>query len=119
MENEKKRGNPAWEKGVSGNPHGRPIGSKNVASGRMKQAFADLIEGNLDNLNTWLIQTAAEDPKGALDIILKLSERFIPKLSQTQLTDGDGENLFKNVTFQFGPSIDDESQRELGTEEVE
>lgn len=28
----KPRGNPAWKKGVSGNPHGKPIGAKNKIS---------------------------------------------------------------------------------------
>ena len=108
-----------FQPGESGNPSGRPKGSKNKQTSRMKAAFADLIEGNLDNLNIWLSQTASEDPKAALDIILKMSERFVPKLSQQQLTDGEGGDLFKNVTFKFGPEVNDENLREQGTEEVE
>ena len=108
-----------FKPGESGNPNGRPKGSKNIQTKRMKEAFASLIEGNLDNLNRWLQHTAQDDPKAALDIILKMSERFVPKLSQTQLTDGEGGDLFKNVTFKFGPEVNDENLREQGTEEVE
>jgi len=74
----------------------------------MKQAFALLIEANLDNMTTWLEQVAAEDPKSAMDMVIKLSERFVPKLSQQQLTDADGGDLFKNIQFKFGDEPKDE-----------
>jgi hypothetical protein len=68
----------------------------------MKESFAFLIEGNLDRMTEWLDQIAEVDPKSAMDIIIRLSERFVPKLSQQQLTDGDGGDLFKNIQFRFG-----------------
>ena len=61
-----------------------------------------LLEGNLDNLSIWLAQIAAEDPAKAMDIVIRLSERFVQKLSQQQITGGDGEDLFKNISFKFG-----------------
>jgi hypothetical protein len=68
----------------------------------MKAAFGYLIEGNLDRMTEWLDQIAEQDPKAAMDIIIRLSERFVPKLSQQQLTNGDGGDLFKNIQFRFG-----------------
>ena len=44
---------------------------------------------------------------------MSLSERFIPKLSSQALTDADGENILKGLTFKFGQPIDDASD---GTE---
>ncbi len=97
----------AFKKGESGNPAGRKKGSQNKYTKQTKEAFGMLLEGNLENLSTWLEQVAADDPKEALKIIMALSERFVPKLSQQQLTDSDGESLLKGLTFNFGPTLDE------------
>lgn len=97
----------AFKPGESGNPEGRKKGSQNKYTKQTKEAFGMLLEGNLDNLSTWLEAVAADDPKEALKIIMALSERFVPKLSQQQLTDGDGENLLKGLTFNFGETLGD------------
>lgn len=91
-----------FEKGQSGNPNGRPQGASSESTKRMKESFSYLIEGNLDRMTDWLDQIAEQDPAKAMDIIIRLSERFVPKLSQQQLTDGDGGDLFKNIQFRFG-----------------
>jgi|TARA_R110000744_G_scaffold18595_1_gene49854 hypothetical protein len=78
----------------------------NRVTKQIKQAFADLVEGNLDSMNRWLQQTAQEDPKAAIELMIKLSERFVPALSRTELTAQDGEDLFKSLKFKFGPAID-------------
>lgn len=78
----------------------------NNATKKIKEAFALLLEDNLDSMSIWLSQVASEDPKAAMDLMLKMSERFVPKLSQQQLTDGEGEALFKGLSFNFGPPID-------------
>ncbi len=43
--------------------------------------------------------------------MLKLSEYVIPKLARQEVTGADGEDLFKNVKFEFGPDINDEEKR--------
>ena len=97
----------AFEKGQSGNPEGRKKGSQNKYTKQTKEAFGMLLAGNLNNLSAWLEAVAAEDPKEALKIIMALSERFVPKLSQQALTDADGENLLKGIKFNFGPTLDE------------
>lgn len=92
----------AFKPGQSGNPDGRKKGSQNKYTKQVKEAMGMLLEGNLDNLSIWLAQIAAEDPAKAMDIVIRLSERFVPKLSQQQITGGDGEDLFKNISFKFG-----------------
>ena len=84
------------------NTEGRLKGSQNKYTKQVKEAFGLLLEGNLDNLSLWLAQVAADDPKAAMEIVIKLSERFVPKLSQQQVTGADGEDLFKNISFKFG-----------------
>lgn len=93
------------------NRDGRKKGTMNRYTKQIKEAFGMLLEGNLDNLSIWLAQVAADDPKAALDIMMRMSERFVPKLKQTEITGADGEDLFKNVKFDFGPPVDDD-QRE-------
>jgi len=41
---------------------------------------------------------------------MALSERFVPKLSQQALTDGDGENLLKGIKFGFGPTLESKDE---------
>ena len=98
-----------FKPGQSGNPAGRKPGAPNHYTKKAKEAFAMLLDDNLDNLSIWLSQVASEDPKEALKIVMSLSERFIPKLSSQALTDADGENILKGLTFKFGQPIDDAS----------
>ena len=84
--------------------------SPNKVTKEIKQAFAHLVEGNLDRMNLWLTQVASEDPKAALELMIKLSERFVPALARTEVTAADGEDLFKSLTFTFGPPIDSDKR---------
>jgi hypothetical protein len=104
-----------FEPGQSGNPEGRKKGSMNKYNKQIKEAFGMLVENNLDNLSTWLSQVAADDPKAALDIVMRMSERFVPKLRHTDIT-SDGENILNSLKFNFGPPIDDKENREVDNE---
>lgn len=83
---EGKRGNPNFRKGESGNPNGRPAGKGNATTEAVKAYYLELLNGNLDNIQTWLNQTASVDPKGALDFLIKLSPFVIPKKTETDMT---------------------------------
>ena len=110
-------GNPNWKKGgPSPNPNGRPEGSKNKATQKIRLAYQKLTEDNLENMTLWLSLIAAEDPKMAMEMMIKLSEYVIPKLARQEVTGADGEDLFKNISFDFGPSINDKDNRQLDEE---
>jgi len=78
----------------------------NKSTKMMKEAFAMLVENNLPMMDRWLSQIASEDPAKAMDLIIKLSERFVPALARTEVTGADGNDIFKELKFGFGPPID-------------
>lgn len=104
-------GNPNWAPGVSGNPAGRPKGAGNKVTNKIKEAYQRLMEDNLDNMTEWLGEIAENNPKEAMELMLKLSEYVIPKLARQEVVGADGDDLFKNMKFEFGPDINDESER--------
>lgn len=60
-------------------------GVPNKVDSRIRQAIEELINSNLPKLQELLDKTAAESPKAALDIIIKLAEFSIPKLARVQM----------------------------------
>ncbi len=93
------------------NRAGRKKGSKNKATKEIREAYQKLTEDNLDNMNRWLMQVSHDDPAKAMELMLKLSEYIIPKLARQEITGQDGEDLFKNVKFNFGPDINNDQDR--------
>lgn len=93
------------------NRAGRKPGSKNKATKEIREAYQKLTEDNLENMSVWLAQIASDDPAKAMDMMLRLSEYIIPKLARQEVVGNDGEDLFKNVKFQFGPDINDGQER--------
>jgi len=91
------------------NRAGRKQGTQNKYTKQIKEAFGMLLENNLDNLSTWLSDVAEEDPKAALDIMMRMSERFVPKLRHTDITT-DGEKILNSLKFNFGPPIDSDKR---------
>ena len=73
-----------FEKGVSGNPAGKPKGAANKTTNKIREAFQNLIEANLETMTLWLTQVAADDPKGALDLLNKMAEYTTPKLARVE-----------------------------------
>mgnify|MGYP000745758712 FL=1 len=100
-----------FKPGQSGNPNGRKKGVPNKQTKEIREAYQRLTENNLDNMTIWLSQVAGDDPAKALDIMLRLSEYIIPKLARQEVVGNDGEDLFKNVKFNFGPDINDQEER--------
>jgi hypothetical protein len=68
---------------IAGNT-GRPAGTPNKTTNKISEAFQTLIEANLENMTIWLTQVAADDPKGALDLLNKMAEYTTPKLARVE-----------------------------------
>ena len=97
----------AWTPGQSGNPNGRPTGSVNEINASIKQSFAMLLHNQLPNLEAWLEAAAKKDPIKAADLMLRISERFLPSLQRTEITGADGQG-FTPITINLPniPKID-------------
>jgi hypothetical protein len=88
-----------FQPGQSGNPNGRKKGSPNKSTKEIREAYQAFVESNVDEFQNWLAQI--EDPARRFEIILKISDFFLPKMTRTEVTGADGEDLFKNITFTF------------------
>ena len=95
---------------------GRPKGTKNKISEEIREQFANVLANKMPDMERWLQQTAQENPGKALELMMKLSERFLPALQRTEITGADGEELFKNITFKFGGEPTEDQQSD-GTEQ--
>jgi hypothetical protein len=93
----------AIKKGQVLNPNGRPVGSKNEINEKIRFMFAQLLHNQLPNLEEWLIRAAQRDPLKAADLMLRISERFTPALSRTEITGPDGQ-AFTPITINL-PNI--------------
>ena len=91
----------------------------NKSTKLMKEAFAMLVESNLPNMDRWISQIASEDPAKAMELIIKLSERFVPALARTEVTGADGEDIFKSLKFAFGPPIDSNKRIQETFEDID
>jgi len=87
----------------SPNPNGRPAGSVNEINRRIKEAFTMILENKLPELEEWLTRAAHKDPLKTADLLLRISERFTPSLSRTEITGADGQS-FTPITINL-PNI--------------
>jgi len=81
-----------FKKGESGNQNGRPKGAKDKTTSEIREVFKEIVEGNLNNIDTWLKDIATENPAKAIELFLKLSEFILPKLKSIDLTTSDEDN---------------------------
>lgn len=95
-----------FEKGHNIISPGRPKGSKNKATEEVRSKFLRLVKANQGNLQGWIEETAKKDPAKAVELIIKISGFVLPQLQKMELTGEDGEELFKNIRFEFGTSDD-------------
>lgn len=94
-------------KNLTNRGRGRPKGAPNKTTVEMKQAIADLVQGNVHRVQEWLDLIALGDeslgvkpaPEKAFDLYLKLMEYNLPKLARTEVTGQDGGPQQIKVTW--------------------
>lgn len=63
---------------------GRKAGTPNKTTAECKEAISELIAGNLPKMQTWLDKVAEDEPAKAFDLLVKMMEFSVPKLSRME-----------------------------------
>jgi hypothetical protein len=92
------------------NPKGRG-NTPNRTTKEIREAYQAFVENNIDDFQAWLGQI--DDPAKRFQIIIAISEYFVPKLNRTEVTGQDGKDLFANVTFNFTVADGDSDTEQL------
>ena len=92
-----------FEKGQSGNPKGKPKGSVNKSSSRIRDAFALLLEDNIDQITSDFQEL---EPEKRVKLFLDMAKYIVPTLKATELDVG--KNL--KDTLKYTP---EERQRRI------
>ncbi len=71
-----------FEKGASGNPNGRPKGSKNKYKGTLRTMIADFLDNNFEKVTRDFKKLPAKD---RLKFYVDLLPYAVPKLSSTEM----------------------------------
>ena len=64
-------------KGQTGNPNGRPKGSKNRSTSEIKTAIQRLLDTNVEQMESDLQELS---PKERISVLLKMAEFVLPKV---------------------------------------
>jgi len=77
-----------------------PLQSRKLANERLRVAICELTDANITNVQVWLDKISTEDPAKALDIILRMLEFSVPKLSrvESQVTTNPGASSLGDLT---------------------
>lgn len=72
----------AFQKGQSGNPSGRPVGSKNRLRNDLLRKFGELLGHEIFTKEQFIHDMEMMEPKDRFAARLKLVEFFVPKAAQ-------------------------------------
>jgi hypothetical protein len=65
---------------------GRPAGVPNKATSAFRETVNRVLEDNAENVSKWLREVGLQDPARALDLLVKMAEYAVPKLSRQEVT---------------------------------
>lgn len=87
---------------------GRREGTPNKTTTEVREAFQELISGNLDSMNEWIEQVANDNPAKALELLLKMSDFILPRLNRVEVDQPDEQ---KKVNIPIEAWINPEFQK--------
>jgi hypothetical protein len=65
---------------------GRPAGVPNKATSAFRETVNRVLEENAENVSKWLREVGLQDPAKALDLLVKMAEYAVPKLSRQEVS---------------------------------
>lgn len=65
---------------------GRPKGTPNATNAAVRDAFALLLEGNVERLQACIDEVATKDPHKAFGMVMGLAAYVVPKVKAVELT---------------------------------
>ena len=88
------------KKGMTNNPDGRPAGTPNKSTDKLRDVIKSFLETNMKDLQK---NYNALEPKDKLDFIQKILVYTTPKMNNTQVDMDIKDNVikFQNVSKQF------------------
>lgn len=60
-------------------------GVANKTTSEIKEAYQLLVENNIENMTIWLEKIGKDNPEKAFDLIIKMSDFIVPKLSRQEV----------------------------------
>ncbi len=87
---------------------GRPVGAINRSTEMMKLSIARATNKVLDNLPKIMEDMMKKDPKGAVDLALKMLEFHMPKMSRIEMK-GEREQRIQQISVNITQKNVDES----------
>ncbi len=79
--------------GQSGNPQGKLPGTANKTTVMVRNLFAQILEDEQENFKEALETLRTTNPKEYVMVMTKLSQRFLPEMTATALSNADGSNI--------------------------
>ena len=98
-----------FQPGQAANPNGRPVGSANKTTNIVRNLFAQILEAEQENFKEALEQLRVTSPKDYVQVMTKLSQRFLPEMTATALSNADGSNI-EPVQIILPPQKKDEDE---------
>jgi hypothetical protein len=90
-----------FEKGKSGNPSGKPKGALNKVTNDIKETFNNLLNNNIDHVQSALDRLKEEDPKEFLNYLFKIIDRLYPN-------GFDASSGSRGLTIKWGGKVNNE-----------
>jgi hypothetical protein len=80
----------AFKRGISGNPAGRPPGTKNRVNDEIRTRINNFLDDNFETVENDIMEL---EPRDRIKFFIELLQYGLPKLKQTELKNESGHEI--------------------------